>query len=34
MNRDISSLTKINIGCGNDIREDYVNLDSAALAGC
>lgn len=33
MNRDISSLTKINIGCGNDIREDYVNLDSAALTG-
>ncbi len=33
MKRDISHLTKINIGCGNDVREDYVNLDSAALPG-
>ena len=33
MNRNISHLTKINVGCGNDIREDYVNLDSAPLPG-
>jgi hypothetical protein len=31
-NRDFSSLTHINIGCGNDIRENCVNLDSAALS--
>ncbi len=24
---------KLNIGCGNDIRPDYINLDSAALPG-
>jgi SAM-dependent methyltransferase len=33
MNRDITHLTKINIGCGNDIREDFVNLDVAPLSG-
>jgi SAM-dependent methyltransferase len=33
MNRDILHLTKLNVGCGNDIRPDCVNLDSADLPG-
>jgi hypothetical protein len=31
--RDTSHLTKLNLGCGNDIREDFVNLDIAPLPG-
>jgi len=31
--REIQHLSKLNIGCGNDIRPDFVNLDVAALPG-
>jgi hypothetical protein len=27
--RPTEHLTKLNLGCGNDIREDFVNLDIA-----
>lgn len=32
-NKGISTMKKLNLGCGNDIRRDYVNLDIAKLPG-
>lgn len=31
--KNFSDITKLNVGCGNDIREGYVNLDVAGLPG-
>jgi hypothetical protein len=33
MNRNTAHLTKLNLGCGNDIRPDFVILDIAPFAG-
>ncbi|MBU0628882.1 MAG: class I SAM-dependent methyltransferase [Nanoarchaeota archaeon] len=31
--RDIAKIKKLNIGCGNDIKKDYINLDIVNLDG-